>query len=214
MDERDRRATIARYESRLAQHGPTAEALGWGKVGKQEIRFAALAEPALRFPESSVLDVGCGFADLFDYLSAHGWHGRYTGVDIVPALLGVARERHPGIDVRELDVMTSAIEPYDFAIASGVANARLEHATHDHYIERLVTTLFAHARVLAAADFLSTWVDFTRPEAWHTDPAWALGLGRRLTRRIALRHDYLPFEFALFLHRHDAVSPSNTFRAY
>lgn len=46
-------------------------------------------------------------------------------------------------------------------------------------------------------------VDFQRPESWHTDPSWAIGLARRFTKRFKLRHDYMPFEFALVMYCSD-----------
>lgn len=214
MDERDRRLIVERYEAKLARFGETPEALGWGRHGKQHIRFAVLAAEAIAQPESSVLDVGCGFADLYDFLTAHGWRGRYTGVDVVPGLLRVARARHPGLDIRELDIARETLELHEFVIASGVANTALPHTLHDEHVQTIVRALFSHARQTAAIDFLSTWVDFIGEGAAHTDPAWALGIARTLTRRVALRHDYLPFEFALFLHRHDAVAEDRTFRPH
>ncbi|HWW62936.1 MAG TPA: class I SAM-dependent methyltransferase [Thermoanaerobaculia bacterium] len=211
MDERDRLALIARYESRLARHGRTPEALGWGKSGKQEIRFAVLAAAAIAQPESSVLDVGCGFADLYDFLVAHGWRGRYTGVDLVPGLLEVARDRHPQLELRELDITTAQLGAHDFVIGSGIANTALQHVDELAHVETLIAAMFAHANAMVAIDFLSTWVDFIREGAWHTDPAWALATAHKLTRRVALRHDYLPYEFALFLRRDDGIGEGNTF---
>jgi hypothetical protein len=50
-------------------------------------------------------------------------------------------------------------------------------------------------------DFMTTDVDFRHPGAWHTDPAWALELGRSLSPHAELRDDYLRYEFALVVHR-------------
>ena len=66
-----------------------------------------------RWARDSVLDVGCGFADLYDHLRGRGWEGRYRGLDIVPGLLDVARRRHPSLDLQEADIAT-----YDPARAS------------------------------------------------------------------------------------------------
>ena len=60
-----------------------------------------LAETALAHSDSTVLDVGCGFADLYGFLKERGWCGRYTGIDIVPGLLSTARERNPEFDLEE-----------------------------------------------------------------------------------------------------------------
>lgn len=213
----DRDAYIERYERRLREHGPTPEALGWGKEARQDVRFAVLAAPALVAPESRVLDVGCGFADLYGFLSARGWRGRYTGVDLVPGLLAEARRRHPDLDLRQLDVTSSEHlqldGDFDLAVASGVFNAALEAGDNQGHIRKGLANLLAHAEVVAV-DFLSTWVDFRQDGAWHTDPAWAFETGRGLTRRLALRLDYMPYEFALFLYRDATISERNVFAGH
>lgn len=179
------------------------------------MRFAVLAEAALARPDSSVLDVGCGFADLYDWLSARGWRGRYVGIDIVPGLLAVARTRHPGLTLLDLDLAEAAATtgPHDFVIASGVFNARLSHGDNREHITAALGLMLSMARIGVMVDFLSADVDFQKEGAWHTDPAWAFRAAKALTRRVALRHDYMPFEFALFLHRDDRVSPRNVFLA-
>jgi hypothetical protein len=71
--------------------------------------------------------------------------------------------------------------------------------------------MFELAGRVVCVDFMTTHVDFQRPEGWHTDPAWAIDLARRLSKRWSLRNDYMPFEFALTIHRDDE-HPGNLFR--
>lgn len=215
MEEEDRRDYIERYEERLRRFGYSPETLGWGKQGRQEIRFGVLAQPILESLSSSVLDVGCGFADLYDYLLAHGWEGRYCGIDIVPGLLQVARQRHPELDLREADITASDVHlgAYDFVVATGMFNARLKVGDNLKHIEHALLTMCRIAKAAVCVDFMSTYVDYQHPEGWHTDPAWALALGKKLSRRVMLRHDYMPYEFALIIYSEDTISPRNVFNA-
>jgi SAM-dependent methyltransferase len=216
MEEADRRDYIERYERRLGRFGYSPKALGWDTRERQEARFSVLAAYALHIPESRVLDVGCGFADLYGFLQRHGWHGAYTGTDIVPGLLDVARQRHPGLDLREMDVTAPAADlgVYDFVIASGVLNARLPSGKNPAHIREMLTVMHRHARTAVCVDFLSSYVDFQEPGNWHTEPGWVLGVAREMSRRLLLRHDYLPYEFALFLFADDAVSAHRVFRGF
>jgi SAM-dependent methyltransferase len=212
MDVGDRAEYVERYERRLREHGHSPQTLGWGTSGREHVRFQVMADVLSEVGAASVLDVGCGFADLFDHLRQQGWDGRYSGIDIVPGLLAEARQRHPGLDLQEADV--AAYEPadgFDVVVASGVFNARLSNGDNRQHITRSVTRMHELCRRAVCVDFLSTYVDFQRPEAWHTDPAWALELGRGLSRRLRLRHDYMPFEFALIVYRDDE-HPGNVFR--
>jgi SAM-dependent methyltransferase len=214
MHPTDRDEYIRRYEQRLAQYGYSPAALGWGALGRQDVRFSVLAGPALEDPECSVLDVGCGFADLHDYLRVGGWRGQYHGIDIVPGLLEVARSRRPELDLRLLDVSECEDDEYDVVIASGIFGARLTAEPNPPHIERTLITMLRLARRVACADFLSTHVDFQRPEAWHTDPSWAVQAAARIAPRFLLRHDYMPYEFALFLYRDAATSDRRVFAGY
>jgi ubiquinone/menaquinone biosynthesis C-methylase UbiE len=199
----------------LRRFGYSPETLGWGKRGRQEIRFGVLVQPILEIPGSSVLDAGCGFADLYDYLVAQGWKGRYCGIDIVPGLLQVARERHPELDLREVDITASDVKlgSHDFVVASGMFNARLKRGDNLKHIEHALLNMRRIAKAAVCVDFMSTYVDYQHPEGWHTDPAWALALGKKLSRRVMLRHDYMPYEFALIIYTDDTISPRNVFNA-
>jgi SAM-dependent methyltransferase len=216
MRPEDRDDYVERYRARLREHGYSPQTLGWGVNGRQEVRFALLGELALRDPTSSVLDVGCGFADLHDFLHAAGWKGRYTGVDIMPDLLQVARERHPGLDLRELDIVAEGgeLQEHDFVIASGVFNAQLKVGDNQSHVRQALRAMHHLARRAVCVDFMSSWVDFQKPGAWHTDPSWALAEARVLSRRLELRLDYMPFEFALVLYRDDSVSPRRVFQGF
>jgi SAM-dependent methyltransferase len=214
LKEKDRRETIERYENRLRQFGYSPETLGWGKQGRQEVRFGVLSQPILEFSDSSVLDVGCGFADLYDFLVAHGWHGTYCGIDIVPGLLKVARARHPDLDLYEGDIASDALQwvKYDYVVASGVFNAKLSDGDNLEYIELSLRNMLHLANSAVCVDFMSTHVDFQDPKGWHTDPVWAFTLAKKLSRRVVLRHDYMPYEFALFVYCDDSISMRNVFQ--
>jgi len=212
MDQADRGDYVERYERRLREHGHSPATLGWGKPGREHVRFQVMADVVEEVDATSVLDVGCGFADLYEHLMRQGWVGRYSGIDIVPGLLAEARERHPTLDLQEADI--SAYEPaedFDVVVASGVFNARLRSGDNEAHIARSVERMYALCRRAVCVDFMSTYVDFEHPDAWHTDPAWALELGHGLTKRLRLRHDYMPFEFALVVYRDDE-HPGNVFR--
>ena len=216
MHQSDRDEYIKRYETRLRKFGYSPETLGWGKGGRQNNRFSVLAQPALANSTGSVLDIGCGFADLLEFLVAQGWRGSYTGVDLVPAVVKVAQERHPGHKIFVLDVSedVSSIKPHDHVIASGVLNARLKSGDNLAYSKHIMRTMFGLARKTLSIDFLSTHVDFQASDAWHIDPHWACEVVRELSPRFVMRCDYMPYEFALLIYCDDRISPRNVFPAY
>jgi SAM-dependent methyltransferase len=209
----DRLAYVRRYEERLDKFGYSPLTLGWGKPGREAVRFGVLAEPMFECNATSVLDVGCGFADFYEYLAQSGWRGEYQGIDIVPGLLDVARKRNPSLQVIEADIAdfhSGDSLQFDAVVASGIFNWKLDGDDNLAHIERTVRRMFELARKTVCVDFMSTHVDFQQPSAWHTDPRWAIQMAHGLTKRFRIRHDYMPFEFAAILYRDDA-HPGNVF---
>ena len=215
MIQDDRQEYIERYERRVREFGYSPEALGWGKKGRQEVRFGVLCRPILKYPNSSVLDVGCGFGDFYDYLVALGWSGSYCGVDLVPGLLKIAKERHPRLDLRNLDITADdlKLDMHDFVIASGLFNANLSSGENFEQITKALRNMYHLSRIAVCVDFMSTYVDFQHPQGWHTDPGWAFALAKSLSKRVMLRHDYMPFEFALMIYKDDSISDRNVFNS-
>jgi SAM-dependent methyltransferase len=201
MEAADRLAYVERYERRLREHGHAPQTLGW-RPGRERARFQVMADVIAETGARSLLDVGCGFADLFDFLCEDGWEGDYHGIDLVPGLLAEARRRHPSLPVEEADIADhDPGRTFDVVVASGVFNFELKAEDNGDHIARSVSRMFELAQRALCVDFLSTHVDFRHPGAWHTDPEWALALGRSLSPRAKLRDDYLRYEFALVVYR-------------
>lgn len=104
-------------------------------------RIAAFLRDNGVFP-SSVCDVGCGSGGLLSALKQHLPAGaQIVGYDIAPNALGLARERHPDIDVRLGDAADSG-EHFDLVIMADV----FEHVDdylgflrrHRHLADRFV----------------------------------------------------------------------------
>jgi SAM-dependent methyltransferase len=87
---------------------------------EQDWRFLQLLVP----PGSRVLDLGCGTGDLLAALRP----ARGVGVDLSPAMLEVARARHPGLELHQGDVENEATlddiaGPFDFIILADLIGA-------------------------------------------------------------------------------------------
>jgi SAM-dependent methyltransferase len=212
MEDKDKQEYINRYTKRLNKYGYSPETLGWGKIGRQDIRFSVLTQSFINIPNCSVLDIGCGFADLYTYLIDNGWKGRYVGVDLVPSILEVARERNPSLELYNYDIEQSKeLGNFDYVVASGIFNAKLANTDNHQHIIKSLNDMLKIADKMISVDFMSTFVDFQKEGSWHTDPAWLINQITKLTKRFSIRYDYMPFEFAAFLYKDDAINKINTF---
>jgi SAM-dependent methyltransferase len=212
MDDKDLSEYVKRYTDRFSRFGYSPETLGWGKNSKQNVRFSVLADFALK-ENASILDVGCGFADLYAFLIAQNWRGRYHGIDIVPVLIDKAKELYPGLNLELKDIGKDSLTISDYVIASGVFNAKLISASNEVHIQSCIARMFELCDKAVCVDFLSSYADFQKPGSWHTSPEWIFTFAKTLSRRVLLRSDYMPFEFSLFIFKDDHIENS-IFGAY
>lgn len=201
----------ARYRAEFGKFGVDSRSLHIPKARQQEISFTVLTEIATPFA-GRVLDVGCGFGDFYAHVKRRGLDVRYTGIEIVPEFVTVARERHPEADFRILDILSDdPKERWDWVVLSGTLNFELEHGDTREYVHRMLSRMFDLSERGLAANFLSTHVDFRKPGAHHSDPTEVFRHVASLTRRLALRHDYMPYQFTVYAWRDDRIGEQSIF---
>jgi len=205
MNSKDKENYIKRYNKRYKEHGYSSLSLGWGEHGKQNIRFEVLYNIGIK-RDSSILDVGCGFGDFYTFLKEKGWHGNYLGIDIVDNLLHEAKKQNNDINVKNIDILNSNfIQKYDYVVCSGIFGAKFKHEDNYIYIERVLSKMYQLSNKGVVADFISTHVDFQAELNFHADPCEIIKITKNITNRVVIRHDYLPFEFASYLHHKSEI---------
>ena len=179
------------YERAARRHGAGFGSLLWASPQTQGLRFEAMRR-LIDFHGKRVLDVGCGRADLLDYLIAGKVRvASYTGIEGVATLADAARaKRHPACEIIAADFLA---EPQHMMIGaqvvviSGSLNtmeaegfyATLRRA-YEAAGDSLVFNFLCSSR-LAGADYLR----------WHpTDEV--MGFARTLSDRVRKLEDYLP----------------------
>jgi len=200
MDERDKQRIIERYNQRLALYGDDIRTLASGTEERRHIRFGVLCGIGLE-EGKSVLDLGCGFGDLYDYLQEQGMRVDYTGYDINPELIAIAQRKYPGARFELKDVQTEPFPEFDFIVSTSAFNLRLGSVDNYQFIEDIFRTCYAHARIGVAIDFLSSYVDYQTQGALHYSPERLFGIAKRITKRVCVRHDYPLFEFCIYLYK-------------
>lgn len=190
------------YTSLAERFGHDVRALDWGSRESQSARFAVLAGVGdLR--GRSVLDVGCGLGDFAGWLERNGVDMDYTGIDITPRMVDLARASRPSQRFEVGDLLSLPLPPegrqWDFVVASGIFAKR--QAEPDRYLRAAIERMFALCTAAVAFNVLSTWAPGTDGDEYHADPLQTLGFCRGLTPWVALRHDYHPRDFTVYLRR-------------
>lgn len=213
MKVRDRdRAEVSHYfHENLRQYGYDPRSLGW-IPGTQEARFRVLT--AIGDLEGcSVLDVGCGFGDLYEYLRRNGIDVDYTGVDLSQDFVEIARQRHPDATFIAADFEEARVgRDFDWAFESGVFNYKV--SGHEFFVGNMIRKMFRSAVKGIAIDFLNHRGGFFSTGLYHPRPADIYAFCNKLSHRVTLRCDYKPTEFCVYVYRDDEEGPGNVYRGY
>ena len=188
-------ATRQRYESWLDEHGAeSSRAVGWNDPAMQALRFDLLAEVMEGEEPVTVADFGCGAGALFAHLAARAEPpplAAYTGYDLVPAMVGAARDRHADPRAR-FEVGTEVREEVDYVLASGALTLRAEvgDADWEAHIQRVLAGLWERSRRGLGFNLLTRGVRTLEPTVYTGDPEmWAAWCSRALPgARVELRY--------------------------
>ena len=201
------------YQDEFNKYGYGRESVMWPKGG-QYAHFNVKFEIG-NLQNARILDVGCGFGHMLDYLQALGIQAHYTGIDICPEFIDVARQRHPNADFRLLNILDDGIgETWDWVFLVGSLNYATDKSVWWRYVKNTMKRMYALCTRGVAVDFLSSYVDFQKENAFHVRPEKVFSFAKTITRRVALRHDYVAYNFTVYLYRNQEVTPNNIFLDY
>jgi SAM-dependent methyltransferase len=163
---------------------------------------------------SSILDIGCGFGDFVKYLKFEGIKSfNYTGIDLVKEFIDKAKNEHQDQNI-ELCVGDFLSLPFskkfDFCIASGTFNLRMDGIDGYKYIESNLTKMLETCRIGIAVNFITDKVDYKHDHNFNSSPEKILSIAYNLSKRIVLRNDTFPFEFSIIIYKDDSFLKETT----
>lgn len=201
MNETDKKKIIDRYNQRINQIGATFEALASGTEERRNTRFNVLKQVGIETGDS-VLDLGCGFGDFYDYLLKRGINTNYTGIDINPLLIEHASKKYPNSNFKVLDIQKEDPGSFDYVVSTSCFNLKLTGFSNYEFIEDIFNKCYKFAKKGVAIDFMTSYVDFkgNANEAFYYEPEKLFKIAKSITKRVSLRHDYPLFEFCIYLY--------------
>jgi SAM-dependent methyltransferase len=191
MDPYGKRELLDCFGRHLRHHGDTPQAVRWTVQGQRR-RYEAFLAICGDLSGKSVLDFGCGTGDFLGFLRSHGVSCSYTGVDIHPELVALARGKHPEADFIATDIEEEPLGgTFDVVLACGVFNLRVGGIGES--VEAILPLLFRCAREALHANFLSARTPRHDVELHYVDPARLLAFAReRLSPTAIVLEDLVP----------------------
>jgi 2-polyprenyl-3-methyl-5-hydroxy-6-metoxy-1,4-benzoquinol methylase len=150
--------TKQRYNKRYMEFGIDARTLGWGCKEDQYTRFKA-AITYVDFSGKSVLDIGCGFADFYEFFLQHNIKvKKYKGIDLNEQLIEVAKKRFPKniYEVRNILLHNYNSEQADIVTLFGLLNFKLTTVDNLRYTKEMINAAWKITKETLIVDFLST----------------------------------------------------------
>ena len=128
------------YDSRICEHGATPLGCGYNSEEAQTIRFDQLLKVVETQGSFSLLDYGCGYGALADYLMKKGYKAEYLGYDVLESAIESARKAHAGKPSRSFSSDKSQLPVCDYTVASGIFNF-LANPSLDVWTEYVISVL-------------------------------------------------------------------------
>lgn len=133
------------------------EIAGWMSTNEQELLFSALL--LFYSPSYSVLDVGCGRADLYGYLRRMFPESdiNYSGIDFNANMIHVAERKYPVLldKLSGNDILTATtLTNHDWVLGSGLFNLN-DHPDMFEYAISVVDKMYENANVGVAFNLLT-----------------------------------------------------------
>lgn len=210
-------AIKAMYQDSFRKNGDSPAALLTPK-GRHALRFRSVLPYLHGKGTTSILDYGCGLGYLYDYLNQKSANIDYRGLDITPEFIDTCVEKFsPKAKFSLIQPEDKIDGQYDIVFSSGVFNIRLNGGEADSkaYAFDRIESLFQSCGDVLICDFLSPFVDFKQEESLHFSiDEIAEFCYKRLSRRFLIRHDFLPYEFTLIVHKNANIErPGNFYTA-
>lgn len=200
MNEKDKLQLVSLYENRFDQFGYNVHTVGWGDNESQNLRFKILSEID-NLNGKTICDLGCGFGDLYKYLTERFVDIEYVGIDIAGKLICEAKKQYPSVAFQVRDILITPFEhKFDYFLSSGALSFKTEN--HKQYVETMLTAMMDSTTKGIAVNFLSSYVDYQLDKNFHFSPEEAFSMARKLSRFVTIRHDYPLYEFTVYIYHY------------
>ena len=193
------------YSTKIRLHGPVSEGVDWNGDSSHQLRFDQLSKVIQDDKSFSLLDYGCGYGALYDYLRKNYTQVDYHGYDISEDMLESAKQVFPHLEskfISSLDVKSS----FDYVVSNGLFNVKLhtEESVWKNFISNSLSQFNDLSSKGFAFNILTSYSDIDKQKnnLHYADPLyWFDFCKRNFSKNVALLHDYDLYEFTIIVRK-------------
>jgi len=202
MHPKDKSASNSFYETNLSAFGINdARSLGWQSADSQKLRFDIMTMIG-NIDNCSILDVGCGVGDFYGYFKNNGYNVDYHGIDISDKVIQGAKEKFHDGNFETKDILKDDLKrKFDFVFAIGPFSIKLEDSMG--HLKQMTAKMFDLSEKGVGFNCLSSYEDRNRRYSvfHYFEPEEVFRFCKTLTPMVTLKHDYLPFDFSVYMYK-------------
>ena len=196
------------FTGKLSEFGQTPQGVDYSGPDAQHRRFEQLVkiiQPARPF---TVIDYGCGYGAMFDFLRRQHTAFEYWGLDMIEQMVTAAIESHKDAPNAHFTTQEQELPIAEYLVAGSIFNIKLE-ASYEDWQGLIVATLRQMNALCSkgfAFNMLTKYSDAERmaqrPDLFYADPLFFFDLCKRdFSRNVALLHDYELYDFTILVRK-------------
>ncbi len=196
------------FTEKLETFGATAKGVDYNGEQARQIRFAELVKIITPAKPFSIIDYGCGYGAMFEFLNEKGWDFDYYGVDLIEKMVAAGREKYAEFPNAHFTTEEKELSVADYLVAAGIFNIKLE-SPYEEWQDFVCETL-PRMNALCSKGFsfnmLTKYSDADRmaerPDLFYGDPLFFFDFCKRnFSRNVALLHDYGLYDFTILVRK-------------
>lgn len=193
------------YTEKIKNNGVGAKGVDWNSKESQYLRFEQLCN-VINKDQFSIIDYGCGYGELINYIDAKYSKYDYFGFDISDEMLAEAQKLFQANSNVKFSSQLNENKT-DYVIASGLFNVKLNLATNEEWLAYIIETL-NNMNSLSVNGFSFNALtkysdnDYMKDYLYYSDPLFLFDYCKRnFSKNIALLHDYDLYEFTIIVRK-------------
>ncbi len=196
------------FSEKLTMFGATPKGVDYNGPEAQAIRFEQLVKVIRPEQPFSVIDYGCGYGAMLDFLQQRGWKFEYWGIDLIEKMIISGRETHKNAPHAHFTTDEKTVPAADYLLAGAIFNIKME-TPYEEWREFSIKTLQNMSELCTKGfsfNMLTKYSDAERiaqrPDLYYGDPLFYFDYCKRnFSRNVALLHDYGLYDFTILVRK-------------
>jgi len=198
----------AYFTEKIETHGADPKGVDYNGFEAQEIRFDQLIKVINSSAAVSIIDYGCGYGALFDFLQKKNLQFTYYGFDMIEKMAVAGKDAHKDFVNARFFHSESDLMVADYLVAGSIFNNKFE-ANNDEW-QNMISATLQRMNALCSKGFafnmLTKYSDedrmALRPDLFFGDPLFFFDFCKRnFSRNVALLHDYGIYDFTILVRK-------------